>query len=101
MSAGSTSKNIDKAAEKLDFINMSEQEKKRYERFLINLHREEDILETAKEEGEAIGLKKAKKQIDKAQQETKQAQDQAIIAMIKNTNLSDEAIANELGVGVN
>ena len=108
VSAGSTSKNIDKAAEKLDFINMSEQEKKRYERFLINLHREEDILETAKEEGEAIGLKKAKKQIDKAQekaqqaqQETKQAQDQAIIAMIKNTNLSDEAIANALGVVVN
>jgi len=97
---GSTSKNIDKAAKKLDFINMSEQEKKRYERFLINLHREEDILETAKEEGEAIGLKKAKKQIDKAQEETKQAQEKAIIAMIKNTTLSDDLIAKALGVSI-
>ncbi|MFK7981729.1 MAG: Rpn family recombination-promoting nuclease/putative transposase, partial [Saprospiraceae bacterium] len=48
---GSTAKNIDKAAKKLDFLNMDEAEKKRYERFLINLHREKDILDTAKEEG--------------------------------------------------
>jgi len=125
---GSTSKNIDKAAKKLDFINMSEQEKKRYERFLINLHREKDILETAKEEGEAIGLKKAKKQIDKAQEATKKAQEkaqqaeekaqqskekaqqaeekaqqalnQATIDMIKNTTLSDDIIAKALDVPI-
>lgn len=48
---GSTAKNIDEAAKKLDFLNMDEAEKKRYERFLVNLHREKDILDTAKEEG--------------------------------------------------
>ena len=52
VSAGSTSKNIDKAAEKLAYINMSETERKRYERYLINLHREIDIIDTAKEDGE-------------------------------------------------
>jgi len=48
---GSSAKNIDSAAEKLSYLNMSEVEKKRYEQFLINLHREKDILDTAKEEG--------------------------------------------------
>ena len=48
---GSTAKNIDKAAEKLAFLNMSEVDRKRYERYLINLHREKNILDTAKEEG--------------------------------------------------
>ena len=55
---GSTAKNIDKAAEKLDYINMSEAERKTYERYLINLHREKDILDTAREEGEKKGEKK-------------------------------------------
>jgi len=49
--AGSTAKNIDKAREKLAYLNMSDAERKRYERYLINLHREKDILDTAKEEG--------------------------------------------------
>ena len=48
---GSTTKNIDKAAQKLAFLNMDEVERKRYERYLVNLHREKDILDTAKEEG--------------------------------------------------
>ena len=48
---GATAKNIDKAAEKLAFLNMSEVDRKRYERYLINLHREKNILDTAKEEG--------------------------------------------------
>ena len=71
---GSTAKNIDKAAEKLAYLNMGEQERKRYERYLINLHREKDILDTAKEEGEQIGLKKAAKQIDKAENKAKEAE---------------------------
>ncbi len=48
---GSTAKNIDKAQQKLAFLNMDEAERKRYERYLVNLHREKDILDTAKEEG--------------------------------------------------
>ena len=47
---GSTAKNIDKAAEKLDYLNMNEAERKTYERYLVNLHREKDIIDTAKED---------------------------------------------------
>ena len=53
-----TSKNIDKAAQKLAKINMSETGKKAYERYLDSLARENDQIETAKQEG------KEKPQID-------------------------------------
>ena len=59
---GSIAKNIDKAAEKLDFLNMDEAEKKRYEQFLINFHREKDILDTAKEDGLKEGREQGKKE---------------------------------------
>jgi predicted transposase/invertase (TIGR01784 family) len=55
---GSTAKNIGKAAKKLAYLNMDEAERKQYENYLINLHREEDILDTAREEGEKKGEKK-------------------------------------------
>jgi predicted transposase/invertase (TIGR01784 family) len=45
------SKNIDKAAQKLKEINMTEAQKKLYDRFLDNLARQKDQIETAKEEG--------------------------------------------------
>ena len=112
--AGSTAKNIDKAVEKLAYMNMSEAERERYERYLVNLHREEDILDTAREEGEQIGFKKAEKKIKQAKDEAKQAKDEAkqakdeaketllksIVAMIQNTNLSDQEIATILGTSV-
>jgi hypothetical protein len=55
---GSTSKNIDKAKQKLAEINMTDEERKRYEKYLINTVRERDALETAKDEGEKIGIEK-------------------------------------------
>ena len=59
---GSSSKNIDKAMQKLDEMNMSDAERKRYEKYLINLARDRDVVNTAKEEGrdegEKIGLEK-------------------------------------------
>jgi len=84
VSAGSTSKNIDKAAEKLAYINMNETERKRYERYLINLHREIDIIDTAKEDGEKI----------KAQNmATIMLQDNMSISLIaKYTGLTEEEI---------
>jgi predicted transposase/invertase (TIGR01784 family) len=51
--AGSKSKNIDKAAKKLEILNMSEEGRKNYERYLINVARERDMLQTAKDEGKA------------------------------------------------
>lgn len=52
---GSTSKNIDKARQKLAEMNMNEKDRKRYERYLINLARDRDVVNTAKEEGREEG----------------------------------------------
>jgi len=52
---GSNSKNIDKAAQKLAEINMSEQERKVYEKYLINTARGRDAINTAKIEGREEG----------------------------------------------
>ena len=57
---GSSSKNIDKARQKLAEINMTDAERKQYEKYLINLVRDRDVVNTAKEEGEEIGIKKGK-----------------------------------------
>ena len=51
------SKNIDKAREKLKIQQMSEKQRKIYERYLINVVREKDIIETARDEGEMKGRK--------------------------------------------
>jgi len=48
---GSTSKNIDKAKQKLAQINMTEEERKRYEKYLINTAKDRDAINTAKDEG--------------------------------------------------
>ena len=67
---GSTSKNIDKAREKLAEVNMTEVQRKRYEKYLINLARDRDVLNTAKKEGEEIGIKKAmQKEIEKGKED--------------------------------
>ena len=66
---GSSSKNIDKAKQKLAEINMTEAERKTYEKYLINLAKDKDVVNTAKEEGreegreegEIIGMKKKAK----------------------------------------
>jgi len=52
------SKNIQRAKEKLDLLKMPENERKAYERFLMNKASEKDVLETAKLEGEIEGIKK-------------------------------------------
>lgn len=55
---GSSSKNIDKAEQKLSEIQMSKEERKRYEKFLVNMVRDRDVMETAQREGEEAALKK-------------------------------------------
>ena len=52
---GSVSKNIDKAEQKLAELNMSEKEKSLYDKYLINLARDRDAINTAKEEGHDEG----------------------------------------------
>ncbi|MBF0202501.1 MAG: PD-(D/E)XK nuclease family transposase [Desulfamplus sp.] len=53
-----SSKNIDKAREKLAWVHMSRQEKAAYDRYLINLARERNIMETAAMDGMEMGIKK-------------------------------------------
>ena len=49
------SKNIQKTREKLKLLKMSQEERRAYEKYVINLVSERDAIETAKAEGEAIG----------------------------------------------
>jgi len=60
---GSTSKNIDKAEQKLAEINMTDDERKRYEKYLINFIRDKDVLDTARTEGELKGKKERNDEI--------------------------------------
>ena len=52
---GSSSKNIDKAEQKLSELNMSDAERKVYQKYLINSARDRDAINTAKEEGKVEG----------------------------------------------
>ncbi|MEK7273634.1 MAG: Rpn family recombination-promoting nuclease/putative transposase, partial [Candidatus Desantisbacteria bacterium] len=54
------SKNIKKVQEKLDILRMSEKERKEYEGYLMNLARENDIMEGAREEGITEGMAKGR-----------------------------------------
>jgi len=59
------SKNIKKVEEKLDILKMTQEEKKRYERYLMNLADEIDIIESAREEGEKKGREEGREEGEK------------------------------------
>ena len=48
---------LQEARQKLDFMKMTIQERRAYERFMINLHADRDVWETAKRDGWNEGLK--------------------------------------------
>ncbi len=56
------SRNIKKAKEKLALLKMDREERKRYERYLIDLASEIDVIETAKEDGVEIGMERGMEQ---------------------------------------
>ncbi len=85
---GSCSKNIDKAAEKLLEINMSEEEHKLYEKYMVNFVRDIDVLNTARIEGEIKG--KIEGKIEIAQQMLQVGEPVDKIA--RYTGLSEEQI---------
>ncbi len=96
MAEGSKSKNIDKAAQKLAEINMSENERKQYEKYLINFVRDKDVMNTARFEGriegEKIGIKKGiEKGIEKVAAQMK-LKNKSIEEIIEFTGLSKEQI---------
>ena len=56
------SKNIQKARGKLNLLKMSMEERKAYEKYLMLLASERDAIETAKAEGEVIGMEKGREE---------------------------------------
>lgn len=52
------SRNIQLVAEKLDYLKMSVEERRAYDRYLMNKTKELEVIDAAKEEGEAIGIGK-------------------------------------------
>jgi len=91
IASGSKSRNIDKAEQKLLEINMSEIERKRYEKYLIYFVRDNDVLKTARIEGKIEG--KIEERIEIAIEMIKEGESNDKIK--KYTKLSDEEI-NEL-----
>jgi len=57
-----TSRNIDKAREKLSVLKMKDPERKRYERYLMSVPVEKDIIETAEAKGFEKGHKEGRKE---------------------------------------
>jgi predicted transposase/invertase (TIGR01784 family) len=81
---GSTSKNIDKAKQKLDEMNMTDEQRKSYEKYLINLAKDKDVVNTAKEEG------RDERNIEVAR--NLKMNNVAIDIIIKSTGLTQEQI---------
>jgi len=81
---GSSSKNIDKVEQKLAELNMDGEERKVYEKYLINLARDKDVLYTAIEEGIEKGKIEVAKNLKK--------NGVAIEIIIMSTGLTKEQI---------
>ena len=60
------SKGMKAVKKKLDYLRMTEKERKTYDRYLMNLARENNIIETADQDGYIRGLKEAEKKVEKA-----------------------------------
>ncbi|MDM8528904.1 PD-(D/E)XK nuclease family transposase [Anaerolineales bacterium HSG24] len=56
-----TSRNIDRAREKLSVMQMSEEARRNYERYLMELASERDVMKTAHRKGRAEGIKEGEK----------------------------------------
>lgn len=90
--AGSTAKHIDQAEKKLAYLNMNEKERSRYLQYLIDIEREEDIVNTAKEEGEQIGIKKGENKNARRSAAAMKADGMSVPLIAKYTGLSEEEI---------
>ncbi|MBF0225167.1 MAG: Rpn family recombination-promoting nuclease/putative transposase [Desulfobacterales bacterium] len=86
---GSKSRNIDKAKEKLSEMNMTKEQRAIYERYVMNVVIERDVVNTAKEDGIEIGEKKGIEKEKKRLAETmilKNMPDDLISELTKLTN---------------
>ncbi|MDM8521599.1 Rpn family recombination-promoting nuclease/putative transposase [Anaerolineales bacterium HSG6] len=91
-------KNIDKAREKLLVLNMDQEKRRQYEKYLMNVASERDIMETAREEGHKEGHKEGRKEGHKDSARQMLADGLPLESIAKYTTLSVEdimAIDNE------
>jgi len=68
------SKGMKAVKKKLNYLKMSEKERKSYDRYLMNLARENNIIESAEQDGYIKGLKEAKEEIEKVKKEKEKIQ---------------------------
>lgn len=95
-----TAKGLKKAEEVLKVANMEDAERKEYQRFGEVLSDRASQALSIKTEIETAVEKAVERVSEKADEEKKQSEERAIIAMIKNTDLSDEEIGVALSVEV-
>jgi hypothetical protein len=81
-------KNIQRAKEKLDLLKMPENERKAYERYLMNKASEKDVIETAKMDGKTEG--KSERTIEIAKAMLAEGIQASLISKV--TGLSEEEI---------
>ena len=106
---GSNSKNIEKVAERLDILKMSEEERKKYEKYLGKLASEKDMVKTSQDEGYEKAQKELLPLLEQERKEKEQAEAKAeqalqkIEKMVKKLNqkgFTDEEIAEDLEISL-
>jgi len=85
-------KHIDKAREKLTLLKMTTEERRRYERYLMNVVIERDVIDTAKAEGVAEGLAKGR-------EEGREQAQRELLQKLQQSGLSLEQLSKLTGLG--
>ena len=93
------SKNIQIAKAKLDYMKMSAAEKRQHDRYLMQLASEKDIIDTAVQKGEKIGLEKGEKiGIEKGKVLANTAKNKQVILEGHKIGLSISVLAKMTGL---
>jgi len=87
----SSSRNIDKAKEKLRYLNMPPEERRRHDRYLEHLVRERDILSSEREEGREEGRKEGRKEAEAAFSQEKEVLEAARQAALEREQRAEAA----------
>ena len=95
-----SAKGIKEADKVLKRANMSDEERREYQRFVEVLSDRASIAETIEFESDLKAKLLVEKKVKQVRKEANKKLDKAIEAMIKNTDLSNEDIANTLSVEI-
>ena len=93
------SKSIRIAKEKLDFLKLSKEQRKRYTRYLENLAIEKDLIQSAWEEGEEMGREKGEEiGLEKGEAIGREKRDEEVVIRMIKEELSIEMISQYTGL---